>query len=719
MRISSKMITTVVAGLVVLGVLVTVVSINSMIKRGKTETESARAFLFENKKNKLKDLVRNVVTILENAYQNAHDPKKIALIYQKPLNNVVDVAFGVIESVYNDEHLLTEESRKEHALETIRQMRYNKTDYFWINDMSATMLMHPLKPDLNGKDLSNLKDPEGKRPFVEFVKVCKEHGSGFVDYMWPRPGFDLPVKKTSYVKLFKPWNWVIGSGVYQEIAEEKIKKDALKIIENLRYGPEIKDYFWVNDINIKMVMHPYKPELDGKDLSGLKDPHDKYLFREMVQVCKDSGGGFVSYMWEKPGEKLPVEKISYVHLFKEWGWIVGTGVYIDDIEHLMNIKEKDIKINITSQIFKLIALVAGICFVLSFMTLFFVRWKISQPIIKASHMLEDIAQGEGDLTRRLEISSKDELGDMSKWFNIFLEKLRGIIKDISNNAMTLIEASERLSSLSSELTQGAKKMADRSDFVTHACEGMSHNMNSVATTMTDGANNINLVAAATEEMTGTINEISRNTEKALVISNQAVSQMEMTSRRIIELGKSATDISKITELISEISEQTNLLALNATIEAARAGEAGKGFAVVANEIKELARQTADATHGIKQQIEGIQASSTISISDIKKISVVISEVNQMITSISASVEEQSATTREISTNLAQFSHGIQGANDNVCSSSETADVITCDMGDMNKASVEMADSSLQIKRSAEELNQLAGALNSLVGKFKI
>lgn len=719
MRISSKMITTVVAGLVVLGVLVTVVSINSMIKRGKTETESARAFLFENKKNKLKDLVRNVVTILENAYQNAHDPQKIALIYQKPLNNVVDVAFGVIESVYNDEHLLTEESRKEHALETIRQMRYNKTDYFWINDMSATMLMHPLKPDLNGKDLSNLKDPEGKRPFVEFVKVCKEHGSGFVDYMWPRPGFDLPVKKTSYVKLFKPWNWVIGSGVYQEIAEEKIKKDALKIIENLRYGPEIKDYFWVNDINIKMVMHPYKPELDGKDLSGLKDPHDKYLFREMVQVCKDSGGGFVSYMWEKPGEKLPVEKISYVHLFKEWGWIVGTGVYIDDIEHLMNIKEKDIKINITSQIFKLIALVAGICFVLSFMTLFFVRWKISQPIIKASHMLENIAQGEGDLTRRLEISSKDELGDMSKWFNIFLEKLRGIIKDISHNAMTLIEAAERLSSLSAELTQGAKKMADRSDFVTHACEGMSHNMNSVATTMTDGANNINLVAAATEEMTSTINEISRNTEKALVISNQAVSQMDITSRRIIELGKSATDISKITELISEISEQTNLLALNATIEAARAGEAGKGFAVVANEIKELARQTADATHGIKQQIEGIQASSTTSISDIKKISVIIADVNQMITSISASVEEQSATTREISTNLAQFSHGIQGANDNVCSSSETADVITSDMGDMNRASVEMADSSLQIKRSAEELNQLAGALNSLVGKFKI
>ena len=493
----------------------------------------------------------------------------------------------------------------------------------------------------------------------------------------------------------------------------------MRIIQELRYGPEIKDYFWINNSSLEMVMHPYKPELNGKDLSDFKDTAGKYLFREMVQVCKDKEGGFVSYMWEKPGEDLPVEKISYVQLFKEWDWIVGTGVYIDDIEHLMSIKESEININITSQISKLVSIVAGVCLILSIATLFFVKWEITRPIIQVSNILKDIAQGGGDLTRRLDASSKDELGNMSKWFNLFIEKLQTIINEISQNAFTLINSSQTLSLLSEHLSQGAESMSSRSNSVTHACEGMNDNMDSIATTMTQGSNNINLVAAATEEMTSTINEIAENTEKALIVSNQAVSQMEMTSQRIIELGESAQDIGKITEVISEISEQTNLLALNATIEAARAGEAGKGFAVVANEIKELARQTTEATHAIKKQIDEIQGSSTNSISDIKKISVVVADVNQMITTISAAVEEQSATTGEIASNVTQFSHGIQGVNDNVCRASDTAGEINRDMGDITQASSEMADSSIQIKNSAEELSQLAGTLNTLVGKFKI
>ena len=224
MKISSKIIITVVVSLMILGVLTALMSVYSLKKQGKIETESARVLLLENKKSKLQDLVRNAVTVLEHAYQDAHNPDRIANIYQKQLNNVVDMAYSAIEFLYNDDSIATEDEKKKLAMESIKKMRYNKTDYFWINDMNHIMIMHPIKPSLDGKDLSDFKDPEGKMIFVEFVNVCKENGSGFVDYMWPKPGFDAPVKKMSYVKLFKPWNWIIGSGVYLEVAEEKIKK---------------------------------------------------------------------------------------------------------------------------------------------------------------------------------------------------------------------------------------------------------------------------------------------------------------------------------------------------------------------------------------------------------------------------------------------------------------------------------------------------------------
>ena len=343
---------------------------------------------------------------------------------------------------------------------------------------------------------------------------------------------------------------------------------------------------------------------------------------------------------------------------------------------------------------------------------------VIKPISGVVAGLKDIAEGEGDLTKRLEASSKDELGDLARWFNTFLEKLQRIIKDIAGNAETLAESSTELSSISKQLSSGTEQTSAKANTVAAAAEEMSSNMTSVAAATEQASTNVGTVATAAEQMTGTINEIAKNTEKAQAITGEAVSQAKSASGKVDELGQAAKEISKVTETITEISEQTNLLALNATIEAARAGEAGKGFAVVANEIKELARQTASATGEIKEKIEGIQGSTEGTIGQIEQISKVINDVNEIVTTTATAVEEQSVTTKEIANNVAQASQGIAEVTENVAQSSTVAADIARDISDVNQAAGEMSNSSAQVNMSAQELSRLAATLMGMVSKFR-
>jgi methyl-accepting chemotaxis protein len=344
---------------------------------------------------------------------------------------------------------------------------------------------------------------------------------------------------------------------------------------------------------------------------------------------------------------------------------------------------------------------------------------IVSPIKGTVAMLKDIAEGEGDLTKRLAVKTRDEMGDMAAWFNTFMEKLQGIIRQIAADAATLNDASSSLSAISGQMTGGVENMSRRSKQVADATEAMSANMNSVAAASEQAAGNVNMVASATEEMTSTVNEIARNSEKARTITESAVSKAGGASAKVDELGRAAVEISKVTEVITEISEQTNLLALNATIEAARAGDAGKGFAVVANEIKELAKQTAAATLEIKNRIDGIQGSTSDTVTQIEEISGVINEVNEIVGTIASAVEEQAATSQEIANNVAQASSGIQDVNEHVNQSSTAAGTISNDIAEVNASVQEIADSSGQVNHNSDDLSAMAQKLQALVGRFKV
>lgn len=363
--------------------------------------------------------------------------------------------------------------------------------------------------------------------------------------------------------------------------------------------------------------------------------------------------------------------------------------------------------------------VAAICIAAVVAVALLLTRSIVHPVQSVVKTLSKLAQGEGDLSTRLPVINKDEIGELAIRFNEFVEKLQTMIKDITTGVEKLASASTELSVISQQMSEGAEQTSGKANTVASAAEEMSVNMNSVSSAMGQSNVNTNMVASACEEMNVTINEIAQNAEKARTVSEEAVAKVTDSTETMSVMSNAANAIGKVVETITDISEQVNLLALNATIEAARAGEAGKGFAVVANEIKDLAKQTSEATTDIKHKITNIQKSSTVTLTGINEISQVIASVNEIVGTIATAVEEQSSATREIAENVTQVSTGIQEVNENVNQNSTVISDITKEIAEVNQSAGEMSNSSHQVQMSAQELSALGEQLNSMAGRFKV
>ncbi len=385
---------------------------------------------------------------------------------------------------------------------------------------------------------------------------------------------------------------------------------------------------------------------------------------------------------------------------------------------LIGLEEKK---TIMADVYSMLFIIAGIggLIAAAFMVFgIFLAGSLAKPIVTTTRMIKDIAEGEGDLTKRLDVTSKDELGQLAQWFNQFLDSLQKIIGDIASHAAVVDGSSGKLLNIASKLAVNAGQTSEKAQSVVKSTAEMNDNMSTIASTMEETTNNTTMVAAAVEEMAATINEIAQNSEKARSVSEGAVTQATSASVKVNELGEAANAISAVTETITEISEQTNLLALNATIEAARAGEAGKGFAVVANEIKELAKQTAEATAEIKAKIEGVQDNTNTTVKEIESIGSVIHDINDIISTIATAIEEQSAATNEISTNVTQASHGIEEVNQKISEGTVVIDEISTEVSTVNNSATEISENSTSIEQNSNELKQLANELNTIIKRFK-
>ncbi|AYJ79460.1 chemotaxis protein [Aliarcobacter cryaerophilus ATCC 43158] len=489
--IKAKLLILSIATIVLISIIIAIDSIYSL-KSFSTETiEKYKEEAYAKKEEELKNYVSLAMKTVE-AYHQRTSVEKVKIEVEEELQKQTMFLFSILEAEYEkNKNILSKDALQERLKDIVNATRYSKTGYFWINDLDAVVLIHPINPKLNNKDMHEYKDPNGKQIFKEFADIAKKDKEGFLDYVWPKPGFDKPQLKVSFVKLFTPYNWVIGTGEYVENATAKIQAEALKTISEMRYANN--DYFWINDSHPKMINHPTNSKLNGADLSNYADPYGTKLFVEMARITNEKKeGGLVKYYWDKPDKKNdPKEKFSYVQRFEPWDWIIGTGAYVDDIEAEVALMQENTNDKIES-IIASIALFSFISVIIAILIYnYFVNKAIIRPLDELDIAIKDIASG-NEQADRINKKSDDEIGKIVDSFNQYISKLKkGYIEDgkvIENVDEVIDKIAQGFYVYKIEKTSSSPQIQRLRDSINHMIERTNENLVSLNNTLIEYGN---------------------------------------------------------------------------------------------------------------------------------------------------------------------------------------------------------------------------------------
>ncbi|MCR9548971.1 methyl-accepting chemotaxis protein [Vibrio antiquarius] len=479
------------------------------------------------------------------------------------------------------------------------------------------------------------------------------------------------------------------------------KEAAKEILKAMRF--ESDGYFFAYDSQGVNTLHAIKPSLEGKNLYDLKDENGVAVIAGLIDASQ-KGDGFLYFSWHKPTIDAQAPKLGYAEYLSKWDWVLGTGVYIDDIDQQVamhrELKTQELKEHTLSAV-----LISVIGLIITSVLTSIVVSKGIQPLQHVAASLKDVAAGGGDLTARLKVESQDEVGEVAAAFNEFMDKLHPLMQDIHRSATTVQTVSQ---SLNTQTSQASGQMQDHcleTDKVVTAVTQMSMTAKEVAS-------NTNATAQAIEDANSQVTEAQREVEQAIEGITELVREIDSTSDAISELSLQTEKITKVLDVIGEIAEQTNLLALNAAIEAARAGEQGRGFAVVADEVRSLASRTQNSTHEIGDMLKQLQngvsrAVSTMSVS--QKRGVKTAEESALIQQSLSGVHHSIGTIRDM---------GIQTA-----SAAEEQSAVAEDINQNLVAIQQIVNNINETLQHAEsistQLSQSGTEIHGLVGNFKL